>query len=108
LTYPTLKRGIVKADDANYTIKSKQRRKFHGWGKINIQFILFFLDLGLKEFLTTSDGETVAIPQHYRKAQKRLRVIQQRVSRRSKGSNRRQKAVKHALKPQLRKLKNHL
>ena len=28
------------------------------------------IDVGLKEFLTTSSGETVAIPQHYRKAQK--------------------------------------
>ena len=52
------------------------------------------IDVGLKEFLTTSEGETVAIPQHYRKAQKRLRVIQKRVSRRKKGSNRRQKAIK--------------
>jgi putative transposase len=52
------------------------------------------IDVGLKEFLTTSSGETVAIPQYYRKAQKRLGVIQKRVSRRKKGSNRRQKAVK--------------
>ena len=52
------------------------------------------IDVGLKEFLTTSEGETVAIPQHYRKTQKRLRTIQKRVSRRKKGSNRRQKAVK--------------
>jgi putative transposase len=52
------------------------------------------IDVGLQEFLTTSENETVAIPQHYRKAQKRLRVIQKRVSRRKKGSNRRQKAVK--------------
>ena len=52
------------------------------------------IDVGLKEFLTASDGEAVAIPQHYRKAQKRLRVIQKRVSHRKKGSNRRQKAVK--------------
>jgi len=52
------------------------------------------IDVGLKEFLTTSTGETVAIPQHYRKEQKRLRVIQKRVSRRKKGSKRRQKAVK--------------
>ncbi|MEG5139219.1 transposase [Microcoleus sp. A6-C6] len=53
------------------------------------------IDVGLKDFLTTSENETVAIPQHYRKAQKRLRTIQKRVSRRKKGSNRRQKAVKH-------------
>ncbi|MBD6621303.1 IS200/IS605 family element transposase accessory protein TnpB, partial [Komarekiella sp. 'clone 1'] len=52
------------------------------------------IDMGLKEFLTTSVGESVAIPRHYRKAQKRLRVIQKRVSRRNKGSNRRQKSVK--------------
>ncbi|NMG20621.1 RNA-guided endonuclease InsQ/TnpB family protein [Brasilonema bromeliae] len=52
------------------------------------------IDMGLKEFLTTSEGEPVAIPQHYRKAQKRLRVIQKRVSRRKKGSNRKRKAVK--------------
>ncbi|MBC6433965.1 IS200/IS605 family element transposase accessory protein TnpB [Nostoc sp. HG1] len=51
------------------------------------------IDVGLKEFLTTSDNEVVAIPQYYRKAQKRLRVIQKRVSRRKKGSGKRKKAV---------------
>ena len=51
------------------------------------------IDLGLKDFLTTSTGESVAIPQHYRKAQKHLRVVQKRVSRRKKGSNRLKKAV---------------
>ncbi|MGB3237016.1 MAG: transposase [Geitlerinemataceae cyanobacterium] len=51
------------------------------------------IDVGLKEFLTTSEGDTVAIPQHYRKSQKRLKVIQKRVSRRKKGSNRRRKSV---------------
>ncbi len=52
------------------------------------------IDVGLKDFLTTSEGETVEIPQHYRKAQKRLKVIQKRLSRRKKGSNRRLKTVK--------------
>ncbi|MGB3204665.1 MAG: transposase [Crinalium sp.] len=52
------------------------------------------IDVGLKDFLTTSQGETVAIPQHYRKAQKRLKVIQKRLSRRNKGSNRRLKTIK--------------
>ncbi|MBW4638135.1 MAG: transposase [Gloeocapsa sp. UFS-A4-WI-NPMV-4B04] len=52
------------------------------------------IDVGLKEFLTTAQNETVAIPQHYCKAQKRLKVIQKRVSRRKKGSNRRLKAIK--------------
>lgn len=52
------------------------------------------IDVGLKDFLTTSEGETVAIPQYYRKSQKHLQVIQKWVSRRKKGSNRRSKAVK--------------
>lgn len=52
------------------------------------------IDVGLKEFLTTAQNETVAIPQHYRKAQKRLRVIQKRVSRKKKGGMRRLKAIK--------------
>jgi putative transposase len=52
------------------------------------------IDVGLKEFLTTSDNDVVKIPQYYRKSQKRLRVIQKRVSRRKKGSKRTQKAVK--------------
>jgi putative transposase len=56
------------------------------------------IDLGLKYFLTTSDGDVVPIPQHYRKAQKRLRVIQKRISRRKKGSIRRKKAIKQVAK----------
>jgi putative transposase len=51
------------------------------------------IDMGLKEFLTDSEGKTVAIPQHYRKSQKRLRVLQKRVSRAKKNSKLRQKAV---------------
>lgn len=52
------------------------------------------IDVGLKEFLTTAQNEVVAVPQYYRKAQKRLRVIQKRVSRRKKGSSRSLKAIK--------------
>ncbi|NEO79732.1 transposase [Moorena sp. SIO4G3] len=51
------------------------------------------IDVGLKEFLTTSEGETIEIPQYYRKSQKRLKVIQKRVSRRKKGGNNRLKAI---------------
>ena len=52
------------------------------------------IDVGLKEFLTTSEGETIEIPQYYRKSQKRLKVIQKRVSRRKKGGSNRLKAIK--------------
>lgn len=52
------------------------------------------IDVGLKEFLTTAQNEVVSIPQYYRKAQKCLKVIQKRVSRRNIGSNRRTQAIK--------------
>ncbi len=52
------------------------------------------IDMGLKDFLVTSEGESVDIPQYYRKSQKRLKILQKRLSRCQKGSNRRKKAVK--------------
>jgi putative transposase len=50
------------------------------------------IDLGLKAFLVTSDGESVEPPHYYRKAQKQLRRAQRSLSRKKKGSNRRRKA----------------
>ncbi len=50
------------------------------------------IDLGLKNFLVTSSGESVEPPRCYRKAQKKLRRVQRSLSRKKKGSNRRRKA----------------
>ncbi|HEY0737359.1 MAG TPA: transposase [Herpetosiphonaceae bacterium] len=58
-------------------------------------------DLGLKAFLVTSDGESVAPPKFYRKAERALRRAQRRVSRRRKGSKRRAKAVQILAKAHL-------
>src|SRR5579884_1102551 len=52
------------------------------------------IDLGLKSFLVTHEGEEVKPPKYYRKAQKALRRAQRKVARRKKGSNRRKKAVR--------------
>ena len=52
------------------------------------------IDVGLKVFLITADGETVENPRQYRKAEKQLAKAQRCVSRRKKGSKRRKKAVK--------------
>ncbi|NEO97158.1 MAG: IS200/IS605 family element transposase accessory protein TnpB [Symploca sp. SIO2E9] len=49
------------------------------------------VDVGLKEFLTTSEGETVAIQQFYRKTQNHLARQQRRLERKQKGSNRHKK-----------------
>ena len=50
------------------------------------------LDLGIQPFATLSSGEQISGPRAYRAAMRQLRVAQRRVSRRQKGSNRRDKA----------------
>jgi len=49
------------------------------------------IDVGLKEFLTTSDGQTVPIQQIYRKTQNHLARQQRRLDRKQKGSKRAEK-----------------
>jgi putative transposase len=51
------------------------------------------IDVGLKVFLITAEGEPVENPRHYRTAERELKQAQRRVSRRKKGSKRRRKAV---------------
>jgi putative transposase len=51
------------------------------------------IDVGLKVFLVTADGENVENPRHLRRAERVLKRADRRVSRRKKGSNRRKKAV---------------
>jgi putative transposase len=46
------------------------------------------VDVGLKEFLTTSEGEAVPIQQTYRKTQSHLARQQRKLARKEKGSNR--------------------
>ena len=47
------------------------------------------IDLGLKEFAVLSDGQRIANPRHLKKREKRLRRAHRRLSRATKGSNRR-------------------
>jgi len=54
---------------------------------INVVESVVGVDVGLKEFLTTSDGETVPIQQHYRRIQKHLARQQRQLSRKKPGSN---------------------
>jgi putative transposase len=51
------------------------------------------IDLGLESFLRLANGEQIANPRHYRKAEKALIKAQRRKDRRKKGSKRRRKAV---------------
>lgn len=50
------------------------------------------IDLGLKEFAVTSDGNKIANPKYLDKSLKRLAMLQKRLSRKSSGSNNRNKA----------------
>jgi putative transposase len=60
------------------------------------------IDMGLKSFFTDDSGEAVAIPQHYRKAEKRLKRLQRSLSRKKKGSHRRKKSIKRVAKAHLK------
>ncbi len=50
------------------------------------------IDVGLKSFYTDSDGQTIANPRFYRKAEQKLKRLHRRVSRKKKGSKNRNKA----------------
>ena len=50
------------------------------------------VDVGLESFLTTSDGEKIENPRHLRIAEKKLILLQRKLSRCKLGSNRRKKA----------------
>lgn len=63
------------------------------------------VDVGLKSFIATSDGEIVDNPRYLKNAQKCLRVAQRAVSRKKRGSNSRRKAAQ-AVGALHRKVKN--
>src|SRR5437660_11306153 len=60
------------------------------------------IDVGLKSFLTDSEGNTVENPRFYRTSQKTLRRKQRQLRRRKKGSKRRRKAAKNTAKTHLK------
>jgi putative transposase len=51
------------------------------------------IDVGLIDFIVTSDDDRITAPKFLRKAERKLKSAQRRVSRRKKGSNRRKKAI---------------
>jgi len=60
------------------------------------------IDVGLKTFLTDSNGDTVDNPRFFRTSQKTLRRKQRALSRRQKGSNRRRKAARSVAQTHLK------
>src|SRR5712692_9641052 len=60
------------------------------------------IDVGLKSFLTDSQGHMVENPRFYRTSQRTLRRKQRTLCRRKKGSNRRRKAAKNTAQTHLK------
>ena len=56
------------------------------------------IDLGLKSFLITSDGETIANPKSYARDEKKLAKAQRKHARKKKGSKNREKARRKVAK----------
>lgn len=63
------------------------------------------IDVGIASIITTSEGLKIGHPNYYRSAQKKLRVLQRRVSRKRKGGSNRRRAVV-ALKRQHQRISN--
>src|SRR3989440_811958 len=60
------------------------------------------IDVGLKSFLTDSEGNTIPNPRFYRTSQRTLRRKQRQLCRRKKGSHRKRKAAKNVAKTHLK------
>jgi putative transposase len=60
------------------------------------------IDVGLKSFLTDSEGHTIENPRFYRTSQRTLRRKQRQLCRRKKGSHRRRKAARLVAKTHLK------
>jgi IS605 OrfB family transposase len=56
------------------------------------------IDVGLRVFLITAEGDIVENPRHYRTSERELKKANQQVSRRTKGSHRRAKAAQQCAK----------
>jgi putative transposase len=63
------------------------------------------IDLGITHFAALSNGEFIESPRHYRKAEKKLKSLQESLSRKKRGSHRRKRAVQAIAKAH-RKVRN--
>jgi putative transposase len=60
------------------------------------------IDVGLRAYCTDSDGHTVENPRYFRQAEKKLKTLHRRLSRKKKGSKNRNKARKKLAKAYLK------
>ncbi|PZW28033.1 putative transposase [Thermosporothrix hazakensis] len=90
---------IVKRADGYYTqfcVQTERKVEHVSSGK------QLGIDVGLKSYLTDSEGNTVENPRHSRKAEKKLKRLQRRLCRKQKQSANRKKARKALAKQHLK------
>ena len=112
-----IKDGYIKLPKLKSMVKVKQHRKFHGKIKsctisktpTNKYYVSILveeekikplpktdkkvgIDLGIKDFAATSDGEIFENPKWLRKSEQRIKFLQRSLSRKKKGSKNREKA----------------
>ncbi len=63
------------------------------------------IDLGITHFAALSNGEFIESPRHYRKAEKKLKKLQETLARKKRTSHRRKRAVKEIIRAH-RKVRN--
>ncbi len=56
------------------------------------------IDLGITHFAALSNGEFIESPRHYRKAEKKLKKLQETLARKKRTSHRRKRAVKEIIR----------
>jgi putative transposase len=100
-TFPTkqIKRvRLVRRADGYYVqfcVKAERKIKHVETGK------QIGIDVGLRAYATSSDGNTIENPRYFRKAERRLKKLHRRLSRKKKGSKNRNKARKQLAKAHL-------
>ena len=112
-----IKDGYIKLPKLKSMVKVKQHRQFHGKIKsctisktpTNKYYVSILveeeeikplpktdkkvgIDLGIKDFAVTSDGEVFENPKWLRKSEQRIKFLQRSLSRKKKGSKNREKA----------------
>ena len=87
-------RLLKRADGfyAQFAVQAERRIEHQSTGK------QVGIDVGLKNFYTDSDGNTVGNPRYLRKAEQKLKRLHRRVSRKVKRSKNRKKAIKRLAK----------
>jgi putative transposase len=93
---------VLRADDHWYALIVCENEPVTSHEPTRCTHPAIGIDVGLKSFLTDSEGNTIENPRFYRTSQRTLRRKQRVMCRRTQGSHRRRKAAKNTAKTHLK------